>query len=178
MMNQLLAAALLAVGTAASGQTVLYDTFNEADQANLFDCCNALSFGGPHAHERVLIAIPFTVPVKSHIIEIDIPLSHVDGDRTNVSVALSGDHGHKKTFHVTGLVPGGQCCTFVAIDGEGVAVAPGGHYRLKLRAAQQATDAWNLNSAGIIGSYQTSNDNGATWTPVEGTLPAVRIIGR
>lgn len=175
-MNQLLAATLLAVGTAASAQTVLYDTFNEADQANLFDCCNALTIGSLHGHDMARVKLPFTVPVKTHIIEIDIPVSFVDGRRNGASINIGGDHGHKHTFDLNGLDAGGQCCAFRAVEAN-VAVAPGGHYTLQLKANMRSIDTWNLNSAGITGTYEVSNDNGETWTPVEGILPAVRIIG-
>jgi hypothetical protein len=117
------------------------------------------------------------VPEKTHITEIDLPVSFGEGHgRVKLGVNIAGDHGHKHEFQTNRLVAPGQCCDFVSFDAH-VAVAPGGHYLLIVKAAQRSADAWNLNSAGIIGTYEVSQDEGDTWTPVVGVMPAIRIYG-
>jgi hypothetical protein len=40
---------------------VLYDTFNEGDQADLFDCCNSLAIGGTIEPDKTRVLLSFTV---------------------------------------------------------------------------------------------------------------------
>lgn len=170
--------ALALVSSAAGAQTVLYDTFNEGDQANLFDCCSAAAVGGLGPQGRALVSVPFTAPVKTHIVEIDLPLSHTDGDANMMQIVIVGEHGDKHSFRVSRLDDPGQCCAFKAAEAKGVAVAPGVNYSILVHGVKRTLGAWNLNSAGADGSYSVSNDSGATWTQVDGALPALRIIGR
>lgn len=170
-------ACLVATAGAAQAHTILYDTFNEADQADLFDCCSSVPIGGLKAlRTHTSAAVPFTVTVKIKIVEIDIPLFHTQGDFDDMKLVIVGEHGNKHSFQITGLDSAGQCCAFKTVTARGVAVAPGVNYSIFVHGIMRTLGGWNLNTAGASGSYTTWDQNGEHQQ--NGTLPAMRIMGR
>jgi hypothetical protein len=180
-MSKLLAGLVLALGTTvASADTVLYDTFNEADQANLFDCCNSLPIVGNHAGaDRASVAVPFTPEAFAKITEVDVAMSTA-GPQFPLSIEIAGSSnglpGTVKKFWNRTPLAAGQCCEFVvARPGQAVHAAAGGHYWIILEGKKHALAGWNLNSAGLFGPYAVKGEDGI-WTMTEGPLPAVRIL--
>jgi hypothetical protein len=171
--------AALAFAGAAQAQTVVYDTFNEADQANLFDCCNALTIAGVHRKDapRSSVAIPFTPEAFAKITEVDVALS---GGTLKVEIAGStmGLPGRVKKSWAVDAPAAGQCCTYIAkLPGNPVHAGAGGQYWIVLKAVHYDLGGWNLNTIGASGPYAVRGDDGV-WTMTEGPLPAVRVIAK
>lgn len=179
--------ALLAIFVlgSAQAQTVVYDTFNEADQANLFDCCNMLPIVGAHIKrvDKAVVAVPFTPAAFAKITEVDAALSRNDiGARDDLKIEIAGSSmgmPGKVKWQLTRVPPaGGQCCEYVvARPSQAVHAAPGGNYWIVLKAKGDSAGGWNLNSAGLSGPYAVQGEDNV-WTMTEGPLPAVRIIAK
>jgi hypothetical protein len=185
MLKTAFAAALLSLAGTAGAQTVIYDTFNEADQANLFDCCNVLPVTTKHssAHQRAAVAVPFTPAAKGHITEVDVAVSDLDGTGDRMKVHIMGSSEGlpgqvKHVFLIQPVPPGGQCCAFVALSASGVPVTAGGHYWIELEAVDHLNSGWNLNTAGLSGPYAIEGREGKGWSMTEGPVPAVRVIAK
>lgn len=174
-MRYLLCALALAGGASANAQTVLYDTFNEDDQSILYDCCNFAQINSLRPNVPVKVQVPFTVPVKTHVVEIDLPLFRTT-EFGGMKVLFVGVHGIKHEFYATSFDEAGACCAFVAIGAKGVAVAPGVQYSLLIHGVNRMQGGWNLNTVGATGDYTQWDADGQH--DVNGPLPAMRIIGR
>lgn len=162
----------------ASAQTVFFNTFSDDDEA-LFDCCNTVNAMGPEAGPRTLVAVPFVPVAAGHVTEIDIPLSTVSGIG-NALVFLKGSRDHipgrkKHEFNLQNVPAGGQCCVFSSLSAKGVPVMAGGVYWVEIKARAANVIGWNLNSIGAQGIYDVAP--AGAWTPINGTLPALRITG-
>jgi hypothetical protein len=167
---------LALAGTSSAQDAILYDTFNENDPANLFDCCNSLPIAGRHAGVYSSVGLTFTVPAKTKIREFDIPLSWMSG-RSKFIVKVSGPHiNHHWEYLFTDVPPGGQCCVFMMTTGAIPVVA--GTYTLRVVAwgAGSLIGGWNLNTAGATGDYITWDQDGKH--EQNGVLPALRILTR
>lgn len=173
-------AALIAAAGAANAQTVIYDTFNENDQANLFDCCNALTIRGTTAgHPKAAVQFWFTPQTTGRITEIDIPLSYTSGDPNEIEILFIGfPKGVKHTFRARNLPAPGQCCAFQALEAKGVPFQGGHQYRIMVEAKGRVDTlgGWNLNSAGIVGDYSITDSGNGKWRDVNDVMPAIRII--
>jgi len=172
----------LALFGSAQAQTVVYDTFNEAQPEILFDCCNALTITGPHTEaKRNAVAVPFTPEAFSKIREVDIALSTfapVSKLKISINGSENGLPGREKKAWSRNPSPAGQCCQYVvATVGQAVHAAAGGHYWIIVEGQDDAQGGWNLNSMGTSGPYAVRQKDGA-WTMTEGPLPAVRIIAK
>jgi hypothetical protein len=180
-MSKLLAATLLALGTtAAFADTAIYDTFNEGDQANLFDCCNVVPVDGANAVEPQSVAVPFVPEVFAKIRELDVALSAFDGNQMIVSITGSsmGLPGRVKKSFPRAAPAGGQCCAYIAmLPAQAVHAEAGGQYWIVVEGKKAAKGGWNLNSAGLSGPYAVKGADGV-WTMTEGPLPAVRVISK
>lgn len=174
-------AAALAFAGAANAQTVIYDTFNEDDQANLFDPVNTVPISaGRKVGTKDTPWIYFTVPTKTHITEIDVALSYASG-ADQFEVEVIGQHSIKHRFVLRDVPAGGQCCTFQAMTAPGIPVVPGIEYALHVRAQHDAVGGWNLNSAGVLGTYYVFHGHGKhnhTDEFDDSPMPAVRIIAQ
>lgn len=180
MMKLAILATALLSAAAAQAQTVIYDTFNENDQANLFDCCNATPIQGRiDGSKKSEAYITFTPAADGRITEIDIPLGYTSGVN-EVWVELYGvNKGLKHSFRAMNLPGPGQCCAFQALEAKGILVQGGMPYRLRVDPRRFAiVGSWNLNTAGITGSYMVRDGDSKDWREVDGTLPAIRILGR
>jgi hypothetical protein len=183
-MKTFMLACLLSIAGTAGAQTTLYDTFNEADQADLFDCCNALPITAKDTGVTSTVAIPFVPTGAAHIInlqEVDVALSYTSGKVNKMTVEIDGPtdpNGHphriKTKLSATAILPGGQCCVFQALPANGLHLKSGSTYWVVVSTKGDTVGGWNLNSAGLKGLYQTWN--GKRWSPVKGPLPAVRLI--
>jgi hypothetical protein len=179
-------AAVVLLAVSAHAQTILYDTFNEADQGDLFDCCRSLLVSGKKAPPgRGAVAVPFTPDGNARITEVDVALSDINGDgsgdRMRVEVAGNalGLPGRvKHSFLVTSPPPAGQCCRFISEEAKGIPIKAGGHYWIAIKPVGANTfGGWNLNTVGASGPYAIQIGAGG-WTMTEGSLTAVRIIGK
>jgi hypothetical protein len=178
------AVAALIAGS-AHAQTVIYDTFN-ADEQNLFDCCNVLPITNKKSEVgvRSAIAIPFTAEADGKITGIDVALSDfgtpgVNRMKIEVVGSAHGLPGREKHHFIVREVPaGGQCCTFIAETATGIPIKAGGHYWILVKGVGDINGGWNLNTTGASGPYakEALADDG--WTMTEGPLPAVRITVR
>jgi hypothetical protein len=180
-MKRTLAIALLAaMAIPGYAETVVFDTFNEADPTTLFDCCNALPIVGSHNDTgRQAIAVPFSPEVFSKIHEVDVAISG-PGNDVKISIAGStmGLPGKLKKTWVRDGYTFGQCCQFAAMtSGQTTHAAGGGHYWIVIEGQSRSIAGWNLNSAGLSGAYAVRGDD-MVWTMTEGPLPAVRVIAR
>jgi hypothetical protein len=180
MKQALLTAFLALAGTASAQDAILYDTFNENDQANLFDCCNTLPVAGGRGLGLLRkVGMDITVETKTKIREIDIPISYFSGRNVFV-LRITGPHMPKpaKMFGFYNSLPGGQCCVFAATEGA-FSVVPG-TYELTLGALvgtkPPLDGGWNLNTAGTTGDYFIIDQDGKH--AQNGILPALRILTR
>lgn len=180
-MQRFFASMLVALSTTAGAQTVIYDTFNEDDQANLFDCCNTLALPGRLAW----VAVPFTAPANGRVIEIDLPLSS-SGMTTRFDVRLMGSSNGlpgrlKRKLNAEEVPPGGQCCSFVVVDVPQKSargrIHGGDIYWIEVNA-NTVPGGWNLNTLGLSGPYATTKGKHGAWQAAQGALPAIRVIGQ
>jgi hypothetical protein len=156
--------AALAFAGAAQAQTVVYDTFNEADQANLFDCCNVLSLVGAHVKDvdKVAYAIPFSPEAYAKITEVDVALSgNTEGVDREIGISITGSTmglpGKVKKMWTRMALSPGQCCEYVAVtSGQATQAAAGGHYWIEIHAKSGSMGGWNLNTIGASGSLHAS----------------------
>jgi hypothetical protein len=179
---------LLALACSAHGQTVAFDTFNEDDPANLFDCCNTLLISGKSSPPgRGAVAIPVYSGGPTQLVEIDVALSDengdASGDRFRVEV-MTGDSllpwGPIDKFTLISPPAGGQCCRFVSEEVKGVHLrrrnGEGLVYWIAILPVGPAVfGGWNLNTIGRQGSYAIQVGP-SSWLPMEGTLPAIRVF--
>jgi hypothetical protein len=179
-------ACLLPLATTAGAQSALYDTFNEDDPGNLFDCCNALPVVGPKAGAPMAIAVPF-VPAGAqrilHLTEIDVALSYTSGPSDELRVEIEGPtspdgHPHRvqRKARATGIPAGGQCCAFSALDAGGLHLKSGDTYWVVVSSTGASVGGWNLASTGASGRYMTWD--GKSWSATSGPLPALRLLGQ
>jgi hypothetical protein len=177
------AVAALIAGS-AHAQTVIYDTFN-ADEQNLFDCCNVLDLHGKPAAPK--FAVPFSPEADARVIGVDVALSFFSGPLPRFDVRLYGSQDGlpgrvKHHFQARDIPAGGQCCQYVTIRlrdaANGIVVKAGGHYWIEVNAESTDTGGWNLNSLGMSGPYATQIGSKGEWTMTEGPLPAVRVIAK
>jgi hypothetical protein len=174
----------LALCASAQAQTVVYDTFNEADQQNLFDCCNSLAITAHRVDmDKVSVAIPFTPAAFAKIIEVDLPLVSRDITkwaymRVEIAGSTNGLPGKaKKVWHRLAS-PVQQCCEYLAFrPGQAIHAEPVGQYWVIVGAQHHDQGGWDLNTAGYSGPYAVQGEDGV-WTMTEGPLPAVRIIAK
>jgi hypothetical protein len=183
----ILAAAVAACASTAHAQTILYDTFNEADQANLFDTGNvatAWARNGMGDGTRAYLAVPFVPPVDGRITEVDLPLYTItdpgnDGLWIEVkgsSLTLPGRLKHE--YYLQGAPAAGEpCCTFVSEVATGIPVHAGHQYWVEVKPLGHAQIGWALNTLGLAGAYAVKDKD---WTRTDGTtlLPAMRVIGQ
>jgi hypothetical protein len=180
---------LFALACSAHAQSIYYDTFNENDQASLFDCCNTLNVSGKDSPPgRGAVAIPFHYDGgPTQLVEIDVALSDLNGDqsgdRFRLEVMQGGDDLPGVTRHKFLLVSppaGGQCCRFISQEVHGV------HMKYRHRASDvwwvailpvgpAVFGGWNLNTMGASGPYAIQRGP-EVWEHAEGPLPAIRVF--
>jgi len=184
MRNTLIVGALIALAGAAQAQTVIYDTFNEADQANLFDCCSYVPINSAtsQAGTLAIAAVPFIAAADGKIGEVDVALSAID-DSFNAGVEVQVMNGEvtpsmrKQRFYNASLPAFGQCCAFVSdLADKGVKIKAGHRYWIMVKALGNVEAAWNVNSMALSGPYAVKVGAARNWTITEGPLPAVRVI--
>jgi hypothetical protein len=167
-MKQAIITASLALAGTAGAQTIIYDTFNENDQADLFDCCAYMSI-----NPKTNIEVPFIAAVSGRVSEIDLALFHVAGTGDDAKVFIRGADGkllHR--FVLTGLGSEDQCCQFATVEADGPLLEGGQTYTLEVHGTLESKSGWNSNTAGISGVFYRNGKQG------NGTLPAVRIIAK
>jgi hypothetical protein len=180
-------ASLLALAGTANAQTALYDTFNEAEQSNLFDCCNYAVFYGSKVEGRVQdLAVPFTPQADGWITEIDFAFDELrSGGRLAMSLRRDAAGLPGETMHSWIRAKSAQtdtCCAYRDLWGGNrsksiyLPVQAGSTYWFVLRRRGGGEGGWNFNSIGASGPYAIYA-NGA-WSMTEGQLPAVRLYWR
>lgn len=174
--------ALLAAG-ATQAQTTVFTTLNDADEANLFDCCNSLPILGRHTGSgKEAVAIPFTPAADARINQVDLALSATSGGNAVVVTIRGSTMGLpgrvKHHLYANDIPAGGQCCTLQTVTALGVPVKAGGHYWISVKANDpDFVGGWNLNSMSLAGDYAVENASGG-WTMTNGQLPAVRVLAQ
>lgn len=172
--------ALMALAGSAHAQTVIYDTFNENDQADLFDCCHGLAVQGPGTGSEQYVAIPFTPPDDGRLSSVDLALAHQSGSPKTLIFGVYADkNGRPKDMLLEAAVTPprhfDQCCRFVSVSGQELALIGGRQYWIVMEARKSAVGEWNDNAYGAMGGVASRTEGSGGWQVTDATLPAARI---
>jgi hypothetical protein len=183
-MIKLLAALLLALGMSAQAQVTFYDTFNEADQNNIFDCCNTWQVSARKSEDvHTSIGMQFTSLASGQVNNLSLALSQVSPAGVLLAQIRLDENGLPgkalRWFHFYSVPQGGQCCIYQSDNirhfDKWVPLTAGTTYWVTVTARGEEVGGWNYNSLGLSGTMATSQ--GGVWQVSQGTIAAFRLSG-
>jgi len=159
----------------------------------IYNCCAGYSVAGSGAFGTSFsVANLFTVLGSGSLAvgEIDLAVGYLDSPYTfdaSIWTDASGSPGTQVSGAdwngLTSSTAFGGCCGLVSITGiSGVNLTGGNSYFMVLTPVSLSDNsytAWNLNNQGATGDWQSSSNDGGTWTDngADNTLGAFDVLG-